>query len=164
MIQQYREYLKNGDYNKLVKNRAVKKLFDRLTTVGIRNKFCGAMLNTITIDKEGNIYPCHRFVANKEFKMGNVFDGIPEDKFNTFVEKDLRLSKREKCFSCWAYNICGGGCPNENLIATGKCNDPAENKCTVFKKYVEQAIDLYLEMTDEQKAKLLKKKKKVVNE
>lgn len=164
MIQQYREYLENEDYNKLVKNRAVKKIFDRLTTVGIRNKFCGAMLNTITIDKSGNIYPCHRFVANKEYKMGNVFTGIPEDKFNKFVEKDLRLSKREKCFSCWAYNICGGGCPNENLIATGKCNDPAENKCKVFKKYVEQAIDLYLEMTDEQKVKLLKKKKKAVNE
>lgn len=157
MVDQYREYLKNGEYDRLYKNKTVKKILDRLGSIGIRNKFCGAMINTITIDKDGYIYPCHRFVANKEYKIGNIRSGIIEDRYEEFVQRDLKLTSREKCFSCWAYKICGGGCPNENLLATGKCNDPYEKKCEVFKKYVENILDLYLELTDSQKEKLLKK-------
>ena len=157
MIEQYKTYLDNEEYDKLYKNNTIKKVLNKLNKIGVRNKFCGAMVNTITIDKEGYLYPCHRFVANKEYKIGDVWNGINKGRYTEIEETDLKLTTREKCFSCWAYNICGGGCPNENLVATGKCNVPSVEKCEVFKAFLDKVMNFYLELSDTQKNKLFVK-------
>ncbi|CAM3791336.1 radical SAM protein [Hathewaya histolytica] len=151
MVNQLKLYLENENYKGIKKNNNIIKILRALHKAGLRNKFCGAMINMMTIDKDGYLYPCHRFVANKEYKIGNVFDGVNDDKYNQIIEKDLSLVGRNKCFSCWAYNICGGGCPNENLLATGKCNEPFLKKCEVFKDFVESLINIYLELNENEK-------------
>ena len=106
-----------------------------------RVKGCGAGSEYLAITPEGDIYPCHQFVGQKDFLMGNIF----ENTFNAEISKkfaSITLNSREKCVNCWAKYYCSGGCSAANFFQNGDLLEPYSVGCETEKKRLECAIYL----------------------
>jgi uncharacterized protein len=104
---------------------------------------CGAGFEYLAVSPEGHLYPCHQFVGQKDFIMGDIFNGINEDTRsvklkNMFMENSI-LTK-EKCMDCWAKLFCSGGCHANAWYSNGDISKPNEIACTLQKKRIECAI------------------------
>lgn len=100
---------------------------------------CGAGNEYFSVVPNGDIYPCHQFAGDKDFLMGNVFDG----KLNQSIRDKFASSclfTREKCDSCFAKFICSGGCAANNYHYNGDINKPYEITCAMMKKRIECAM------------------------
>ena len=107
---------------------------------------CGAGHEYIAITPEGDIYPCHQFVGNKDFIMGNIFEG-KLDKEIALTFKKAHIYNKPKCISCWARFYCSGGCQANNFNFNGDLNIPYEIGCEMQKKRIECAIALKSKMS-----------------
>ncbi|SJT60028.1 nif11-like peptide radical SAM maturase [Clostridioides difficile] len=143
--------LEQKNYKELSAIKNLFKVLKRVHRGRVRNRFCGAAKNMIAIDKNGCIYPCQRFVSNKNYIIGSVKKGIDIDKYNNLMGNEMGLSSREGCNKCWAASLCGGGCPNENLVANGIPNKPIEQYCEIIKYFIENIILRYLKLNKEEK-------------
>ena len=105
---------------------------------------CGAGNEYFSVLPNGDLYPCHQFASDKEFYLGNVWEGIihPEIR-ETF--KNSCLFTREKCGDCFAKFICSGGCNANNYHFNGDINKPYEVTCEMMKKRVECAMHILAE-------------------
>ena len=86
-----------------------------------RLRGCGAGCEYVAITPEGDIYPCHQFVGNEEYKLGNLY----EDTFNMDLSHrfgELNVYTRPDCQQCWARFYCSGGCSASNLLVNGHKN------------------------------------------
>lgn len=102
---------------------------------------CGAGHEYVAITPEGDVYPCHQFVGNLKFKMGNVFnDELKEDIAEEF--KNAIIYNKPKCKECWARFYCSGGCQANNFNFNGDMHVPYELGCKMQKKRIECAIAL----------------------
>lgn len=102
---------------------------------------CGAGSEYIAVTPTGDIYPCHQFVGEEEFLMGNVKTGIKNEKLrNEF--KSSNVFTKEKCYSCWARYYCSGGCHANNYYSNGTIKEPYEILCEMEKKRIECAISV----------------------
>ncbi len=100
---------------------------------------CGAGNEYFSVVPSGDIYPCHQFAGDKDFKMGNVFEGkLDENIRSRFAESCLFT--RKKCEDCFAKFICSGGCSANNYHYCGDINTPYELTCAMLKKRVECAM------------------------
>ena len=126
----------------------VSKIFDKIKNGGIRMKNCGAANNMIAVDKDGNIYPCHRLVAQPDFSIGDIYSGIDVDKCHD-LEKRMLISNYEKCKDCWLASFCAGGCIQENLLMSGETNTAYYNNCKLMKTVTQYAVEKYIEMLNE---------------
>ncbi|MCB2305123.1 thioether cross-link-forming SCIFF peptide maturase [Clostridium estertheticum] len=102
---------------------------------------CGAGFEYIAVTPEGDIYPCHQFVGNKVFYMGNVYDGIKNKEMSTDFRKSNIYNKPE-CKKCWARFYCSGGCQANNYNSTGDTLMPYEIGCNMQRRRIEYAIAL----------------------
>ncbi len=100
---------------------------------------CGAGHEYVAITPEGDIYPCHQFVGNEPFKMGNVFDGDMNAEIRDRFMKSNVYTK-EKCADCWAKFYCSGGCSANAHNFNGDIDKPYEIACDLEKKRVECAM------------------------
>ena len=106
-----------------------------------RSKGCGSGSEYLAVTPNGDIYPCHQFVGNEKFKLGNV--DIPNIKLNKKLMRefyDNNIILNEECKKCWAKYFCGGGCPANNERFSGGIYQPYEIACVMEKKRVECAI------------------------
>lgn len=106
-----------------------------------RLKGCGVGSEYVAVTPEGDIYPCHQFAGQEEFKMGNVND-VPI-KLNQSVRdhfKDLLVPQKAACSACWAKYFCSGGCPANAYNSTGSINGIYEIGCALQKKRIECAL------------------------
>lgn len=97
---------------------------------------CGAGNEYFSVVPNGDIYPCHQFAGDKDFYMGNVFEG----KLNPAIREKFAASclfTREKCDKCFAKFICSGGCAANNYHYNGDINKPYEITCEMMKKRIE---------------------------
>lgn len=102
---------------------------------------CGAGFEYVAITPDGEIYPCHQFVGNKEFLLGNINDGeIDGDLSKTF--KKAHIYNKPKCKDCWARFYCSGGCQANNFNFNNDIHVPYEVGCEMQKKRIECAIGL----------------------
>ncbi|NLT19430.1 MAG: SPASM domain-containing protein, partial [Syntrophomonadaceae bacterium] len=108
-----------------------------------RHTGCGAGVEYLVVTPEGDIYPCHQFVGEKDFLMGNVNRELDSD-IRTRLGKNTLLNK-EECRKCWARFYCGGGCHANNYFTNQSIEQPAEIACQMHRKRVESAI--YLEIS-----------------
>lgn len=107
-----------------------------------RSTGCGAGVEYLVITPTGDIYPCHQFVGEDEFYMGNVNKGdINPEIRNIFQNNHLR---NKSCRFCWARYFCGGGC-HANAYYAGDIKKPNEVGCIMHQKRVEGAIYLDLQ-------------------
>lgn len=105
---------------------------------------CGAGNEYFSVVPNGDIYPCHQFAGNKDFYMGNVYEG----KLN----KDIRsrfatscLFTRKGCENCFAKFICSGGCSANNYNFCGNIEQPYNVTCVMMKKRIECAMHILAE-------------------
>jgi len=125
--------------SKIIDN--IKKLRSR-----VKNDFhCGAGKGLVAISISGDLYPCHRFVGLKEFKLGNL-DKLNFSSRNQFLT-DI-VDKQNSCKNCWARYLCGGGCYHENFVTNANINEPDTNSCKEIKKSYEMAIYAYDNMKE----------------
>jgi len=102
---------------------------------------CGSGTEYLAVTPWGDLYPCHQFVGQEEFLMGNVFEGIK----NTALRDEFKACNvytKEKCRSCFAKFYCSGGCAANSYNFTGSINDTYDIGCQLQKKRVECAIML----------------------
>ncbi len=104
-----------------------------------RLRGCGAGYEYTAITPEGDIYPCHQFVGQADYKLGNLYDGTFDfalsDRFGA-----LNVYTREDCGDCWAKFYCSGGCSASNFFTNGDIAKPYFVGCELERKRVECAI------------------------
>lgn len=108
---------------------------------------CGAGHEYVAVTPEGDIYPCHQFVGNQEFKMGSIFDGDIDEKLSTKF-KNGHIYNKPKCMDCWARFYCSGGCQANNYNFNKDIHIPYELGCKMAKKRIECAIALKCQTMD----------------
>ena len=99
---------------------------------------CGAGHEYLAIAPNGDIYPCHQFVGNQDFIMGNVDEGSVKEEIKNYFEKS-NIYTKEKCKNCFAKFYCSGGCSANAWNCNGDINKPYERACELEKKRVECA-------------------------
>lgn len=100
---------------------------------------CGAGFEYIAVTPEGDIYPCHQFVGNENYKMGSIFNGeINKNISDEF--KNGHVYNKEECRSCWAKFYCSGGCQANNFNFNGNILKPYKLGCELQKKRIECAL------------------------
>ncbi|MGS2780137.1 thioether cross-link-forming SCIFF peptide maturase [Robertmurraya sp. GLU-23] len=97
---------------------------------------CGSGTEYLAVTPWGELFPCHQFVGDEEFSMGNIWDGISKPEIQAQFKGSNCYSKLE-CQNCWAKLYCSGGCPANSLHATGSINGTFEFSCDIFRKRVE---------------------------
>ncbi|MBO5359603.1 MAG: thioether cross-link-forming SCIFF peptide maturase [Clostridia bacterium] len=104
---------------------------------------CGSGTEYVAVTPTGDIYPCHQFVGDEKYLLGNIYDGIS----NTEVQNEFKLCNayaRKECEDCWAKLYCSGGCAANSYHATGKITGIYEYGCELFKKRIECAVMLQI--------------------
>lgn len=102
---------------------------------------CGSGTEYLAVTPWGDLYPCHQFVGEEEFCLGNVDDGI----VNTEMRDTFKLCNvyaKEECRNCFAKFYCSGGCAANAYHCHQDINKPYEIGCELQKKRVECAIML----------------------
>jgi uncharacterized protein len=100
---------------------------------------CGSGTEYFAVTPSGDLYPCHQFVGEEEYKMGDIWQGVTNtEKANEF--KHCNVYAKKECDDCWAKLYCSGGCAANAYHATGSVNGAYEYGCKLFKKRIECAI------------------------
>lgn len=100
---------------------------------------CGSGTEYMAVTPWGDLYPCHQFVGDERFCLGNVWDGVKNREIqNEFANNNVYAHK--ECKDCWARLYCSGGCAANAYHATGSVNGVYEYGCRLFKKRTECAI------------------------
>ena len=100
---------------------------------------CGSGTEYMAVTPSGDLYPCHQFVGEKKYLMGNVWDGVT----NTALREEFRACNayaREECRDCWARLYCSGGCAANAMHAAGSIRGVYRAGCELFKKRIECAV------------------------
>ena len=104
-----------------------------------RLRGCGAGNEYCAVTPDGDIYPCHQFVGQEEWRMGDIFSGeIDMEMKRRFAASNVY--GKEECRSCWAKFYCSGGCNANNHTYAGDIMRPYRLACELEKKRVECAI------------------------
>lgn len=102
---------------------------------------CGSGTEYMAVTPAGELYPCHQFVGDKKYLLGNIYDGVT----NKEIQNEFKLCNayaRSECKDCWAKLYCSGGCAANSYHSTGKITGIYKYGCELFKKRIECAIML----------------------
>ncbi len=106
---------------------------------------CGSGTEYMAVTPWGELFPCHQFVGDPKYSLGNIWDGVT----NTAAQDEFRhcnAYSRPDCKDCWARLYCSGGCAANSYHATGSIGGVYEYGCRLFKKRIECAIMLQAAM------------------
>ena len=100
---------------------------------------CGSGTEYMAVTPWGDLYPCHQFVGEEKFKLGDVWNGVDNTEIqNEFLE--CNVYARPECRDCWARLYCSGGCAANAYHATGSVKGVYKYGCDLFRKRMECAI------------------------
>ena len=102
---------------------------------------CGSGTEYMAVTPWGELFPCHQFVGDPKYSLGNIWDGVT----NAAAQEEFRACNaysRPDCKDCWARLYCSGGCAANSYHATGSIGGVYEYGCRLFKKRMECAIML----------------------
>ena len=100
---------------------------------------CGSGTEYMAVTPWGDLYPCHQFVGEERFRLGNIWDGVT----NTAIQAEFaacNVYAHPECRDCWARLYCSGGCAANAYHSTGSVTGVYEYGCTLFRKRMECAI------------------------
>ena len=110
---------------------------------------CGSGTEYMAVTPWGDLYPCHQFVGDEDYCLGNIYDGVTniavQDKF-----RHCNAYAREGCRDCWAKLYCSGGCAANAYHATGSIEGIYEQGCELFKKRIECAVMMQVAEAEEE--------------
>ena len=104
---------------------------------------CGSGTEYVAVTPWGDLYPCHQFVGEEKYKLGDIWNGIT----NEAIRQEFRSCNaysRPDCRDCWARLYCSGGCAANAYHATGSISGVYHQGCELFKKRIECAIMLQI--------------------
>ncbi|MEE1228576.1 MAG: thioether cross-link-forming SCIFF peptide maturase [Lachnospiraceae bacterium] len=110
---------------------------------------CGSGTEYLAVTPWGDLYPCHQFVGEEQFLLGNVFEGIKKPE----ICKEFRACNvytKPKCKECWARFFCSGGCAANSYHFHGNLNDAYDLSCDLERKRVECAIMIKAALAEEE--------------
>ena len=110
---------------------------------------CGAGTEYLAVTPWGDLYPCHQFVGDPEYRMGDIYEGVT----NLEARDEFKLCNsysRDECKDCWARLYCSGGCSANSYHATGDIRGVYQYGCELFKKRIECAIMLKIAEMEEE--------------
>jgi len=112
--------------------------YERIAEMALAGKmalaFCSAGSTYYTVSPDDSVMPCHRLVGHPEFQLNR--SGAPAD----LGDWTLPVDNHPVCSTCWARYVCGGGCRQENFVATGTLRGLNEETCTYQRKLVEGVV------------------------
>ncbi|MGN8649101.1 thioether cross-link-forming SCIFF peptide maturase [Eubacterium pyruvativorans] len=100
---------------------------------------CGSGTEYFAVTPWGDLFPCHQFAGEEQFKMGDIWNGIQRED----IRQDFKMCNvyaREECRDCWARLYCSGGCAANAFHGTGDIRGVYEYGCDIFRKRMECAI------------------------
>lgn len=100
---------------------------------------CGSGTEYMAVTPQGDLYPCHQFVGEEKFKLGDIWNGVS----NTAIQDEFlscNVYARPECRDCWAKLYCSGGCAANAYHATGSVKGVYKYGCDLFRKRMECAI------------------------
>ena len=112
---------------------------------------CGSGTEYMAVTPWGDLYPCHQFVGEESYKLGDIWNGVTNDS----LREDFRSCNaysREECKDCWAKLYCSGGCAANAFHASGSIRGIYEPGCELFRKRIECAVMIKV-AEDEAKSK-----------
>ncbi len=109
---------------------------------------CGSGTEYMAVTPWGDLYPCHQFVGDDKYKLGDIWNGVD----NHEVQNEFKLCNayaRPDCKDCWARLYCSGGCAANAYHATGSISGIYEYGCELFRKRMECAIMMKVAQAEE---------------
>ena len=100
---------------------------------------CGSGTEYMAVTPWGDLYPCHQFVGEEKFCLGNIWDGVKNKEIQCEFES-CNVYARPECHDCWARLYCSGGCAANAYHSTGSVKGVYKAGCELFKKRMECAI------------------------
>ena len=100
---------------------------------------CGSGTEYMAVTPWGDLYPCHQFVGEEKFKLGDIWNGVDNKKIQDEFMK-CNVYARSECRDCWARLYCSGGCAANAYHSTGSITGIYKYGCELFKKRMECAI------------------------
>ena len=100
---------------------------------------CGSGTEYMAVTPWGDLYPCHQFVGEEKFRLGDIWQGVT----NTEIQNEFascNVYARPDCHDCWAKLYCSGGCAANAYHSTGKVTGVYKYGCELFRKRMECAI------------------------
>ena len=100
---------------------------------------CGSGTEYMAVTPWGDLYPCHQFVGEEKFKLGDIWQGVT----NTEIQQEFascNVYARPDCSDCWAKLYCSGGCAANAYHSTGTVTGVYKYGCELFRKRMECAI------------------------
>ena len=109
---------------------------------------CGSGTEYMAVTPWGELFPCHQFVGDPKYSLGNIWDGVKnkecQDEF-----RSCNAYAREECRDCWAKLYCSGGCAANAYHATGSIGGVYKYGCELFKKRIECAVMMQVAESEE---------------
>ncbi len=109
---------------------------------------CGSGTEYMAVTPRGELFPCHQFVGEPEFCLGNIWDGVTRPE----VQDEFRSCNayaRPECRECWAQLYCAGGCAANAYHASGSVRGVYDYGCRLFRKRIECAIMLQAALAED---------------
>lgn len=108
---------------------------------------CGAGAEYLAVTPEGDIYPCHQFVGNEDFKIGTVTEGITDTSICEEFGK-AHIYNKDKCNNCWAKFYCSGGCHANAYNFNNNIYEPYDIGCEMQKKRIECSLIIQAKLAE----------------
>ena len=109
---------------------------------------CGSGTEYMAVTPWGDLYPCHQFVGDEGYRLGDVWHGVT----NTALREEFRACNayaRPECDGCWARLWCSGGCAANAYHATGSIRGVYAPGCELFKKRIECTVMMKVAQAEE---------------
>ena len=100
---------------------------------------CGSGTEYMAVTPWGDLYPCHQFVGDDKFKLGDIWNGVTNSEIQSEFAA-CNVYAHPECRDCWARLYCSGGCAANAYHATGSVTGVYEYGCKLFRKRMECAI------------------------
>ena len=100
---------------------------------------CGSGTEYMAVTPWGDLYPCHQFVGEEKYKLGDIWNGVTNDALREEF-RSCNAYARPECADCWAKLYCSGGCAANAYHASGSIRGVYAPGCELFKKRIECAI------------------------
>ncbi len=100
---------------------------------------CGSGTEYMAVTPWGDLYPCHQFVGESNYKLGDIWHGVTNEALREEF-RSCNAYARPECADCWAKLYCSGGCAANAFHASGTIRGVYAPGCELFKKRIECAI------------------------
>ncbi|MCL2839475.1 MAG: thioether cross-link-forming SCIFF peptide maturase [Defluviitaleaceae bacterium] len=108
---------------------------------------CGAGSEYLAVTPSGKLYPCHQFVGDERFQVGDLETGVQQREY-TKDFKNCHVYAKPECTRCWARYYCSGGCMATAYYANDSILKPDKMSCELMRKRIECALYIFAERMD----------------